>query len=155
MLPYPKAAYSPRDQPLFASMKDRELENPIGTRRTRRVQIIEPQPATPRFQRPNHFNIHEHLYELSTPNPGQRRASGIDTSDQRSVLTGSYANTYRNQQRRLQYEPIDQRSILNDYKTFLNNGGFGPAFGNAECRTVEEKVRHGRSLHAGVSTFVV
>jgi hypothetical protein len=30
---------------------------------------------------------------------------------------------------------------MNEYKTFAQNGGFGPAFGNTGHQTYEEKVR--------------
>jgi hypothetical protein len=29
---------------------------------------------------------------------------------------------------------------MTDYKTFVQNGGFGPAFGNTDHQTYEEKV---------------
>ena len=56
------------------------------------------------------------------------------------VDSGSYANTFKHHQRRLQDEKAGRKSVMSEYKTFAQNGGFGPAFGNAERQTHKEKV---------------
>jgi hypothetical protein len=56
--------------------------------------------------------------------------------------TGSYVNAYKNQRRRLEDEKVNRRSVLTNYKTFVQNGGFGPAFGNVDQHIYEQKVRN-------------
>jgi len=55
-------------------------------------------------------------------------------------LIGSYVSAYRNHRRRLQDEKVNPKSVINEYKNFVQNGGFGPAFGNVDYQTYEEKV---------------
>jgi hypothetical protein len=47
---------------------------------------------------------------------------------------------YKNQRRRLQDEKVNHKSVITEYKNFLQSGGFGPAFGNTAHQTYEEKV---------------
>lgn len=56
------------------------------------------------------------------------------------IVLGSYVNAYKNQQRRLEDERVSRKSVMTDYKTFVQNGGFGPAFGNTDYQTYGEKV---------------
>lgn len=56
-------------------------------------------------------------------------------------MLGSYVNAYRNQRRRLEDEKVNRKSVLTEYKSFVQNGGFGPAFGNTDHQTYEDKVR--------------
>ncbi|CAF1208993.1 unnamed protein product [Adineta steineri] len=73
--------------------------------------------------RPNNFKIHEYLYGLSAPDPG------------------SYVNAYKNQRRRLDDEKANHKSVITEYKSFVQNGGFGPAaFGKTPQQTYEEKL---------------
>ncbi|CAF3173883.1 unnamed protein product [Rotaria sp. Silwood2] len=74
-------------------------------------------------QRSNNFNVHEYLYGLSAPDPG------------------SYVSAFKDHRRRLQDEKVNQKSIMTQYKTFVQNGGFGPAFGNADHLAYEEKLQ--------------
>jgi len=57
-------------------------------------------------------------------------------------LIGSYVNAYRNHRRRLQDEKVNHKSVMTEYKSFVQNGGFGPAFGvdDVDYRTYQEKV---------------
>ncbi|UJR36938.1 hypothetical protein I4U23_029649 [Adineta vaga] len=72
----------------------------------------------------NHFNIHEYLYGLSAPDPG------------------SYVDAFRHHQRRLQDEKLTRKFVLNDYKNFAQNGGFGPAFGKTDHGISKDKVNN-------------
>jgi hypothetical protein len=54
--------------------------------------------------------------------------------------SGSYTDAFKNHQRRLQEEKLGRKSVINEYKTFAQNGGLGPAFLNTDQRTYEEKV---------------
>ncbi|CAF4721427.1 unnamed protein product [Rotaria sp. Silwood1] len=74
--------------------------------------------------RSNNFNVHEYLYGLAVPDPG------------------SYVSAFKNHRRRLQDEKTNQKSVMTDYKTFVQNGGFGPAFGNnTDHLAFEEKLQ--------------
>jgi hypothetical protein len=53
---------------------------------------------------------------------------------------GSYLDAFKQHQRRLQDEKANRKFVLNDYKNFSQNGGFGPTFGNADHRAFKEKV---------------
>lgn len=55
--------------------------------------------------------------------------------------SGSYVNSYQNQQRRLQTTK-NEKTVMNDYKNFVQNGGFGPKFGGTDPQTHAEKVSH-------------
>jgi hypothetical protein len=55
-------------------------------------------------------------------------------------LIGSYVSAYKNHRRRLQDEKANPKSVITEYKNFVQNGGFGPAFGNVDHQTYEEKV---------------
>lgn len=57
------------------------------------------------------------------------------------VCLGSYVNAYKNQRRRLEDERVSRKSVMTDYKNFVQNGGFGPSFGNTDFQTYEQKVR--------------
>ncbi|CAF3475905.1 unnamed protein product [Rotaria socialis] len=70
----------------------------------------------------NSVTIHDYLYGLSAPDPG------------------SYASAYKQHQRRLQEEKLGRKSVVNEYRTFAKNYGFGPSFGNSDSVTNEEKV---------------
>lgn len=72
--------------------------------------------------RANNFNVHDYLYGLSAPDPG------------------SYVSAYKNQRRRIEDEKFHRKTFVNEYKTFTKNGGFGPAFGNKDLHTYEERV---------------
>jgi hypothetical protein len=58
------------------------------------------------------------------------------------VSLGSYVSAFKNQQRRLQDEKAGRKSVMSEFKTFAQNGGFGPSFGNTNHPTFEEKVRY-------------
>jgi hypothetical protein len=49
-------------------------------------------------------------------------------------------NAFKNQQRRLQDEKVGRKSVMSEYKSFAQNGGFGPSFGNAEYQSYGDKV---------------
>ncbi|CAF2970611.1 unnamed protein product [Rotaria sp. Silwood2] len=70
----------------------------------------------------NNLNVHDYLYGLSAPDPG------------------SYANAYKHHQRRLQDEKLGRKSVVNEYRSFARNGGFGPAFGNTDHHSYEDKI---------------
>ncbi len=53
---------------------------------------------------------------------------------------GSYTNAFKQQQRRLQDEKQDRKSVATEYKTFAQNGGFGPTFGNKDYKAYGDKV---------------
>lgn len=53
---------------------------------------------------------------------------------------GSYTNAFKHHQRRLQEEKIGRKSVMSEYKSFAQNGGFGPSFGNHEHNNYGEKV---------------
>lgn len=74
----------------------------------------------------NNFNIHDYLYGLSAPDPG------------------SYASGFKRQQRRLQEEKIGRKSVASEFRNFAQNGGFGPAFGNAPSHTYGEIMENGQ-----------
>jgi hypothetical protein len=54
--------------------------------------------------------------------------------------SGSYVDSFKHHQRRLQEEKLGRKSVMNEYKNFVQNGGFGPAFGNSNNQTYREKV---------------
>ncbi|CAM2714984.1 unnamed protein product [Rotaria socialis] len=78
--------------------------------------------TTSNMPRSNHFKVHEYLYGLAAPDPG------------------SYVSAYKNHRRRLQDEKVKHKAVMTQYKTFVQNGGFGPAFGSDDYRTYEEKL---------------
>ncbi|CAF2159440.1 unnamed protein product [Rotaria magnacalcarata] len=82
----------------------------------------------------NNVTIHDYLYGLSAPDPG------------------SYATAYKQHQRRLQEEKLGRKSVVNEYRTFAKDYGFGPSFGNAHSVTNEEKVdtEHRRKTYSRV-----
>lgn len=54
---------------------------------------------------------------------------------------GSYANSYKQHQRRLQDEKQGRKSVMSEYKNFVQNSGFGPAFNGIDHhRSYEDKV---------------
>ena len=64
-----------------------------------------------------------------------------DDDESISCFTGSYVNAHKDQQRRTQDFKAKHKTVLDDYKNFALNGGFGPTFGSAEHHTHREKVR--------------
>lgn len=70
---------------------------------------------------PNNPNIHDYLYGLAQPDPG------------------SYVSAYKNHQRRLQEEKLGRKSVMSEYKSFQQNGGFGPTFGNIDYHAYVDK----------------
>ncbi|CAF1251245.1 unnamed protein product [Adineta ricciae] len=72
--------------------------------------------------RSNKMNIHEYLYGLSVAD------------------SGSYVKTFKNQRRLLSDERNNHRGVMNEYKSFLQNGGFGPQFGKVNQQTLQEKM---------------
>lgn len=53
---------------------------------------------------------------------------------------GSYTNAYKHHQRRLQDEKLGRKSVVNEYRSFAKNYGFGPTFGNTSHVSNEDKV---------------
>ena len=53
---------------------------------------------------------------------------------------GSYVSAYKNHQRRLQDEKLGRKSVMSEYKSFAQNGGFGPTFGNTDYHAYVDKV---------------
>lgn len=47
---------------------------------------------------------------------------------------------FKNHQRRLQEEKVSRKSVMSEYKSFAQNGGFGPAFGNIDYHTYVDRV---------------
>ncbi len=45
---------------------------------------------------------------------------------------GSYTDTFKCHQRRLQEEKLGRKSVVSDYRNFVQNGGFGPTFGSQD-----------------------
>ncbi|CAF0926124.1 unnamed protein product [Rotaria sordida] len=74
-------------------------------------------------QRSHNFNVHEYLYGLSAPHPG------------------SYVSAFKNHRRRLQDEKYNPKSVMTEYKNFVQNGGFGPAFNNYDHLAYEQKLQ--------------
>lgn len=56
-----------------------------------------------------------------------------------TFASGSYVNSYISQQRRLQATK-SEKAVMDEYKNFAQNGGFGPTFGGSDPQTYEEKV---------------
>ncbi len=86
----------------------------------------------------NNTNIHEYLYGNSAPDPGSLEKEIF-------ILlyffhSGSYSDAFKHHQRRLQEEKLNRKSVMSDYKSFAQNGGLGPTFGNANHQTHEDKV---------------
>ncbi|CAF0780852.1 unnamed protein product [Rotaria sordida] len=82
----------------------------------------------------NNFKVHDYLYGLSVPDPG------------------SYTNAYKYHQRRLQDEKLGRKSVVSEYRSFARNGGFGPAFGNTNNQTYDDKIdtEHRRKTYSKV-----
>lgn len=58
------------------------------------------------------------------------------------VNLGSYANAFKQHQRRLQEEKQGRKSVVSEYKNFVQNSGFGAAFNGIDHQhSYEDKVR--------------
>jgi hypothetical protein len=69
------------------------------------------------------------------------------------TFIGSYVKTFKNQRRLLKDERVNHRGVMNEYKNFLQNGGFGPTFGATAQQTYKEKVSSCSSLVFDASSF--
>ena len=53
---------------------------------------------------------------------------------------GSYTSAFKHQQRRLQDEKLGRKSVVGEYRNFIQNGGLGPSFANNNHHTYGDKV---------------
>ncbi|CAF0764420.1 unnamed protein product [Rotaria sordida] len=100
-------------------------------------------------------NAASYTHYTHTPDPYKSQTkSKTPLSSQHHDQTdeSSYTNAYKYHQRRLQDEKLGRKSVVSEYRSFARNGGFGPAFGNTNNQTYDDKTdtEHRRKTYSKV-----
>lgn len=122
------------------SLDDLDRDEKFSFPPRRRVQIVENRPTTPST---DHFSDSD-LSNVQNPtvqrNKTQIKSGSTDNSKQKNQQDQrTYVDAFHNQRRRSQ-QRVDGKVIVDQYKTFRNNGGLGPSFLPYDAQTYEEKV---------------